>query len=250
MTGSLPATILVMSTETEAEDELAGAERRLVGESTSLIQRINEFDPFLAPQLIVIGTLALDLLLPDKLTIGPSWLLPSFEGLLVVVLVVTVPRPRIRYSTIRRRVALTVIGLVSLVNGVSLVLLCHHLLTGGKSNGKELILSGVVLWVTNVLLFGLWYWQLDQGGPLARREPSPRFPDFMFVQMTDERWAPPNWTPGLIDYLYLSFTNASAFSPTDTMPLTRLAKLLMTTQAIIALLTIALVVSRAVNILS
>ncbi len=239
-----------MPTEMETEEQLIAAEKRLLAQTGSVRERINRFDPFLAPQLIVAGTLALDLLLPDKLTIGPNWLLPSLEGLLLVVLVLVSPHPRMRHSPLRRRVALIVIGLVSLVNIVSLVLLCHYLLAGGKSNGHELIVSGVVLWVTNVLLFGLWYWQLDRGGPLARHERTQLYPDFMFPQMTDEKWAPSDWTPGLIDYLYVSFTNASAFSPTDTMPLTQMAKLLMTAQAITALLTIALVVSRAVNILS
>jgi hypothetical protein len=133
---------------------------------------------------------------------------------------------------------------------VSLVLLCHYLLKGGKAGGRQLIGSGVVLWVTNVLLFGLWYWQLDRGGPLARWRGDKRRPDFLFVQMTEREYAPPDWEPGLIDYLYTSFTNATAFSPTDTMPLTAPAKLLMSAQALTALATIGLVVARAVNILS
>jgi hypothetical protein len=109
----------------------------------------------------------------------------------------------------------------------------------------------VVLWVTNVLLFGLWYWELDRGGPVARAMNPGAKPDFLFPQMTlPPEHAPRNWMPGLIDYLYVSFTNATAFSPTDTMPLTQIAKLLMSIQALAALLTIGLVVARAVNILS
>ena len=208
------------------------------------------FDPFLVPQLIVAGALALDLLLPDKLTLGPSWLLPSVEGLLLLALVAISPHPQMRHSPLRRNIALALTAVVSLVNAFSLVLLSHYLVVGGKSNGRELIGAGVILWVTNVLLFGLWYWQVDRGGPLARNQAvQPRF-DFMFPQMTDPRWAPSNWMPGLVDYLYVSFTNATAFSPTDTMPLTQMAKLLMSTQAITALLTVGLVVARAVNILS
>jgi hypothetical protein len=114
--------------------------------------------------------------------------------------------------------------------------------------------AGVALWVTNVLLFGLWYWELDRGGPLerARGADCTATPDFLFTQMTDEgsRLAGPGWEPGLIDYLYVSFTNASAFSPTDTMPLTQSAKLLMAAQALTSLLIILLVISRAVGILS
>ena len=147
--------------------------------------------------------------------------------------------------------ALFLIGLVSLVNSFSLVLLCHYLLHAGSENGRELILSGIVLWVTNVLLFGLWYWELDSGGP---RPPRRGTRSTGFPVPADDRSptsaAPRDWMPGLLDYLYVSFTNATAFSPTDTMPLTPSAKLLMAAQSLIALLTIGLVVARAVNILN
>jgi uncharacterized membrane protein len=207
-------------------------------------------DPFLGPQLVVAGAILLDLSLPEKLTLGPTWLLPGLEGLALLALVVASPHPRMRHSPLRRRIAIALIGLVSAANIVSLVALCHYLLQGGRTNGRELILSGIVLWVTNVLLFGLWYWELDRGGPVARAaEPQPH-PDFLFVQMTEPKWAPADWRPGLVDYLYTSFTNATAFSPTDTMPLTATAKWLMSAQALAALLTIGLVVSRAVNILA
>ena len=105
-------------------------------------------------------------------------------------------------------------------------MLVHFLLRGGKVSGHALIGSGVVLWVTNVLLFGVWFWQLDGGGPLARRLKRKPHPDFLFPQMTDDArsFAPRGWEPTLLDYLYTSFTNATAFSPTDTMPLTPMAK--------------------------
>jgi hypothetical protein len=108
-----------------------------------------------------------------------------------------------------------------------------------------------VLWVTNVLLFGLWYWQLDRGGPVARALSEEESPDFLFQQMTDDgaKFAQRDWKPTLIDYLYISFTNATAFSPTDTMPLTATAKLLMATQALASLVTIGLVIARAVGVL-
>ena len=131
----------------------------------------------------------------------------------------------------------------------SLVLLVHYLLHGGRGNGRQLIFSGLLLWVTNVLLFGLWYWQLDRGGPLERALEATHPPDFMFPQMSDPQWAPRAWRPGLIDYMYVSFTNSTAFSPTDSMPLSPAAKLLMGGQSVVALLTLALVVARAVNIL-
>jgi hypothetical protein len=106
-----------------------------------------------------------------------------------------------------------------------------------------------VLWVTNVLLFGVWYWQLDGGGPVARKLKRKPHPDFLFPQMTARAFAPRGWEPSLPDYLYLSFTNATAFSPTDTMPLTPMAKALMAGQSLVALTTIGLVFARAVNIL-
>jgi hypothetical protein len=131
-------------------------------------------------------------------------------------------------------------------------LLVHHLLRGKvpSSFAHDLILAGIVLWVTNVLLFGLWYWELDGGGPLQRASGKDAAPDFLFPQMADPRTAQDGWRPSLIDYLYVSFTNATAFSPTDTMPLTPIAKLLMTVQSIASLITVGLVFARAVNILS
>jgi hypothetical protein len=216
-------------------------------------QRVSGLDPFIGPQLVVAGAIVLDVFLPDRLTPGPPWLLPGVEGLLLLVLVLVTPHPRMRYSPLRRRAAIALIALVSAVNFVSLILLCHYLLHGGaSSHGRPLLFSGIALWATNVLLFGLWYWELDRGGPLARAQAQEDPPDFLFMQMTDEgaKLAGPSWVPGLIDYLYLSFTNSTAFSPTDTMPLTQTAKLLMTAQALTSLLIILLVISRAVGILS
>jgi hypothetical protein len=218
----------------------------------SVKTRLERHDPFWGPQLIVASAIVLDLSLPGKLTLGPNWLLPSVEALLLVVLVIASPHPRLRHSPLRRRLAIALIGLVSAVNILSLYLLVHHLLHHGTTpeKGRPLILAGVVLWVTNVLLFGLWYWELDRGGPIERAFNAAAAPDFLFPQMTETRYAPPDWVPGLIDYLYVSFTNATAFSPTDTMPLTQPAKLLMTTQSLAALTTVGLVFARAVNILT
>ncbi len=213
---------------------------------------LSKLDPLWGPQLLVVGAIVLDLFLPDKLTLGPTWLLPSIEGLLLVVLLAISPHPRVRHSRFRRNVAMGLIGLVSAVNIFSLVELCRYLLHGHPTSGRPLIFSGVALWITNVLLFALWYWELDRGGPQTRAEPgSERRADFLFSQMGDAKpFTRPDWSPGLIDYLWLSFTTATAFSPTDTMPLSQTAKLLMTVQSLTALLIVALVVSRAVNILS
>jgi uncharacterized membrane protein len=197
-------------------------------------------------QVTVLGALLIDTRLPDRLTLRPGWLLPSLEGLLLVGLVLmppTAPRER------RRGLALTLVAAVSATNLLSLVLLSHELLRGsvvGADIGHTLVLAGVEIWLTNVLIFSIWYWELDRGGPRDRRGA----PDFLFPQMTDERLGGLGWLPGFFDYLYTSFTNATAFSPTDTMPLTQRAKLLMMVQSGAALWTVGLVVARAVNILS
>jgi hypothetical protein len=217
---------------------------------TPLIAALDRLSPYWEPQLVVAAALALDLSLPNKLTVGPSWLLPAVEGGLLLGLVVASPHGRVRHSMIRRHIAIGLIALVSAVNAFSLALLSNELVHGRTNNGRGLILAGIVLWGTNVLLFGLWYYELDRGGPVARRLHEERYPDFLFVQMTDaDVYAPPDWSPRLIDYLYTSFTNATAFSPTDTMPLTAAAKWLMSAQALAALVTVGLVVARAVNIL-
>jgi hypothetical protein len=222
-------------------------------ERTSRVEAaVERLDPFLGPQLIVAGALALDLSLPEKLTIGPTWLLPSVEGLLLVGLVAATPHRRLRYSPVRRNLAMGLIAIVSAVNIFSLVELCRFLLRGGgKHEGHPLVLAGVVLWVTNVLLFGLWYWQLDRGGPVARMLGRDEPPDFMFQQMTDDgkKFASRSWKPTIVDYLYVSFTNATAFSPTDTMPLSPTAKLLMACQALASLVTIGLVIARALGVI-
>jgi uncharacterized membrane protein len=141
------------------------------------------------------------------------------------------------------------IALITIANVVSLTELIHSLLYVPKTAGRPLVYASVPIWLTNVIVFGLWYWELDRGGPAARQEPERRQSDFLFPQMSTPGSAP-GWVPSFLDYLYTSFTNATAFSPTDTMPLTPWAKLLMTLQSLASLLTVAVVVSRAVNILS
>jgi hypothetical protein len=215
-----------------------------------IVAALDRASPFWEPQMVVGAALALDFFLPSRLAVGPSWLLPSVEGLLLLGLVVASPHRQVRNSVWRRRLGLGLIALVSVVNIVSVGLLGHLLLHHGVSNGRSLIFSGIALWGTNVLLFGLWYYELDRGGPSARALREKNYPDFLFPQMTDgARYAQPGWMPRLIDYLYVSLTNATAFSPTDTMPLSATAKWLMSLQALASLTTIGLVLARAVNIL-
>lgn len=207
-------------------------------------------DAFWPAQLAVLGALLLNLALPEKLTLGPTWLVPAVEGLLLLALVITTPRRTSNEGRGRRSAALAIIALVSIANTFSLVLLVHFLLKGGKANGHQLILSSIVIWLTNVIIFGLWYWELDRGGPGDRASGHDRPPDFLFPQMASPDVGPRDWRPNFVDYLYVSFTNATAFSPTDTMPLTPWTKVLMLVQSLASLITVALVAARAVNILS
>ncbi|MDQ6920141.1 MAG: hypothetical protein M3256_25775 [Actinomycetota bacterium] len=146
--------------------------------------------------------------------------------------------------------AITLIAVVNLANLYSVVLLAYYLIHGGKAGGHELILSSIAIWLTNVAIFGLWYWEIDRGGPGARTHPVQQPPEFLYPQMSNPALAPADWRPTFLDYLYVSLTNATAFSPTDTMPLSRRAKALMSIQSLASLLTVALVAARAVNILS
>jgi hypothetical protein len=209
-------------------------------------------DSYWPAQLAVLATILVDLDLPDKLTLHPSWLLPAFEGALLLGLIATTPRQGEQPHRYRRWAAIALVGIVSAVNLLSLVLLTHYLLHTGSVDGRQLILAGVEIWVTNILLFAVWYWELDRGGPQGRKLTGANAPapDFLFPQMTEERLGRWDWRAGFVDYLYVSFTNVSAFSPTDTMPLSASAKMLMLIQATIAIVTIGLVVARAVNILA
>src|ERR1019366_6736948 len=126
----------------------------------------------------------LSLDLPSKLTIRPVWLIPAIEGVLLVGLVAATPRARQR-RPMRRHPALAVVGLVSASNLLNLILLIRHVLDSHGTQPRPLILAGAEIWITNVLLFTVWYWELDRGGPLARRLEVLRAPDFLFPQMTD-----------------------------------------------------------------
>jgi uncharacterized membrane protein len=206
-------------------------------------------EPAWPPQLTVLVAIGIELGLPGRLTIGPRWLVPACEGALLLGLFLATPNQLEHEHPRRRRLALGLVAFVSAANVFSLGALTHFLLHHNVSNGNELIGSGVLIWLTNFLIFALWYWELDRGGPGRRAAGHDGAPDLLFPQMSDDRIEPLNWRPGFIDYLYVSLTNATAFSPTDTMPLTPMAKSVMGVQALISLVTIGLIISRAVNIL-
>ena len=149
-----------------------------------------------------------------------------------------------------RYTSLTLIALISLTNAWSAGRLIWQIVhTRQHQPATTLLVTGGAIWLTNVIAFGLWYWEFDRGGPVARALAIQPYPDFLFPQMTDPELAPPSWEPMFADYFYLSFTNATAFSPTDVLPLSRWAKMLMLVQSAVSLLLAALVIARAVNIL-
>jgi hypothetical protein len=199
--------------------------------------------------LAVAAAVALQYPLPGRLVlVHPSWLLPTLQDVLLIALVTADPRRVNRESQVIRLTGLTLAVLLSLVNAWSVARLVVDLVNGTEGNtAGPLLVTGGTIWLINVIVFALWYWEFDRGGPVARA--LRLYPDFQFAQMAAPSLAPPGWEPAFGDYLYLSFTNATAFSPTDTMPLSRWAKMAMTAQAVVSIVTVTLVVARAVNIL-
>ncbi|GAA0628515.1 DUF1345 domain-containing protein [Kutzneria viridogrisea] len=200
--------------------------------------------------LAILLALGLQLPLPDKLNFLPSWLLPGLTTLLVVLVVAVNPGRVGRYERLERSIGLVVAALVSFGNAVNGVQLVRHILDGSLGDQAGPLLSnGASVYVTNIIVFSLWYWEFDRGGPAVRASGVREYPDFLFPQMSSPELAPRDWEPRYLDYLYLSFTNATAFSPTDVMPLRTWAKLAMLAQSVISLLIVVLVVARAVNVL-
>lgn len=179
-----------------------------------------------------------------------TWLIPvGPELVLLVPLAWDRPRQRLEQIGHRRTAALGLIAVVALSNGLMLTALLASLITGHERSGGQLLLKGAAIWGTNVITFGLSFWMLDRGGPGRRLEPDPPLPDFQFPQDENPELTPAGWHPRLLDYLYLSFTNSIAFSPTDAMPLSQWAKLLMLLESTISATTVLLVAARAINIL-
>lgn len=200
--------------------------------------------------LAAAAAIVLQVALPHRLSFHPYWLLPAVEALVLIGLLAANPSHINRRSRVLRAASVSLIAVTSLGNAWSAGHLVHALLQGkaGESAGP-LLTTGSAIWLTNVIIFALWYWELDRGGPAARANAERDWPDFQFPQMDNPNLAPPHWEPTFFDYFYVSFTNATAFSPTDVMPLSRWAKMTMLTQSAISLVTVALVVARAVNVL-
>jgi uncharacterized membrane protein len=200
--------------------------------------------------IAVVAAIALYLSLPQKFVYGPPILLPIFEAMLIAPLTIVAPHRTNDETRWQRWAAVALIAIVNAANTASLVLLVHELVKGGHLTGASILVSAFEIWLTNVIVFALWYWELDRGGPDERGSAGHRRPDFLFPQMVTPDCTDNAWTPSFLDYFYIAFTNATAFSPTDTLPLTPAAKTLMMFQSIASLITVALVAARAVNILA
>jgi uncharacterized membrane protein len=212
--------------------------------------------------LAVLGAVALYITLPPRLTIGPVWAAPLLVLLVLVPLSILAPR---RHSETRRMrfASILLIAIVTFFNLASVLLLVASLFhpeKGPAHTAGLLLRTGLQIWLTNILVFALWYWELDGDGPDARAHvfaaTDVKNADFLFpqMQMAIVGNAPPpcidqGWKPQFYDYLYLSFTDSTAFSPADVMPLTRWAKALMTVEALISLITVAIVLARSVSVI-
>lgn len=189
--------------------------------------------------------------LPDSLTFGPNWLFPSLVLALLVPSVVSYHVGKHRLNAI---FGFAVDGVLTVALIISVILLVGAL-PAAREAPQQLLLSAASLWITNILVFGLWYWRLDAGGPHQRdKRPGHSEGAFLFPQMTMGKGAlreagQQNWSPNFVDYLFLAFNTSTAFSPTDVPVLARWAKVLMMLQSLLSLLIIALLAARAVNIL-
>lgn len=205
-------------------------------------------EPHWQASLALLVCAGLYLILPNRLVVGPRWLLPILIVLPLIPLSARKERhPReakwIRITT------LTLIAAITVANVISMSLLVHHLLSSHVTAGRSLIYSAIAVWMTNVIVYGLWFWEIDRGGPHKRAMETTGFPDIQFPQMENPKLAPADWRPKFTDYLYTSFANGTSFAPADAMPLTLSAKALFVAESIVSLMTIAIVAARAVNIL-
>ncbi len=220
------------------------------GTPTGRTRRVAPMVPIWAAGL---GALAFGLLyaaLPQRLTYVPSWL-----PLLIVVIIIApmyiapmLSKPLPHRVTRMLAFALLAVVTLALLGSVALLVITLPHRTAAES--KTLLQEAALLWLINILVFGLWFWEIDGGGPRRRHEVEHRAADLLFPQQAQEKNLYEAWAPHFLDYLFVSFTTATALSPTDTMPLSRKAKALMMLEALIALTIIVLLASRAINILS
>ena len=229
--------------------------------TTNRVRQERRGEARLPAALAVLTAIALYALLPETLLPLPRLLIPALGVLLLVALVVVNPKRLTRQTRFSRVVSLGLVALIGLANAVALVELLGALLASQVQDGRSLLIAAFQVWLTNIIVFGLAFWELDRGGPVARtqqrRDQLPRA-DFRFSQDENDDAISEvaagsskrsGWVPALHDYLYVSLTNSTAFSPTDTMPLTGRAKLLMGVECTSALVVSVLVIARGVGIL-
>jgi hypothetical protein len=200
----------------------------------------------------ILSAMLLTVLLPDDVRLGPQWALPLIEGVLLIVVIAADPRSVTRRSRELRAVSIALVSVLVVGSLWSTALLIDDLVHGGPetNSASDLLKAGSIVWLSNAIAFTLLYWELDGGGAAARAHDLPRYPDLAFPQQLNPIIAPPGWRPRFVDYVYLSFTNSTAFSPTDVMPLVPWAKLAMAVQATVSLAILGLVIARAVNVFS
>ena len=210
----------------------------------------------LPASLAVAAAAAMYALMPHDLLFGPRWLIPSVEVVLLATLVVINPTRLTTETKVSRIASLALVTVIIVTNTVSLVLLMRDLTSTQPTTGRHLLVAALQVWVTNMIAYGLMFWELDRGGAVARLPSSdvPERPhDFLFPQddpaVARRALGVEVWMPVFVDYLYVSMTNSIAFSPTDALPLTSRAKVLMGVESVAALVTSLLVIARAVNIL-
>jgi uncharacterized membrane protein len=198
----------------------------------------------------VVAAMLLTFLLPDEVQQVPRWVIPSIEGALLVVLIAADPGKIDRRSGLLRGVSIALVAVLVLAALWATALLIDDLIHGGgeTNSASDLLAAGSTVWLSNNIAFALLYWELDGGGPAARAHGLPTYMDFAFPQQMNSQLAPRTWRPRFIDYLYLGFTNATAFSPTDAMPLSPRAKIAMAVQSLVSLAILGLVIARAVNV--
>ena len=202
--------------------------------------------------LAIIVVASLHVALPAKYRVNPPWVAPAVLLALLAALLIGDPGRIDRQKTWLRITTDIMIAFITVANLFAAVHLVHDILTNNKlfsSNAPGLLATGGVIWATNVIAFGLWYWDLDRGGAAARAHHPYANPAFVFPEMQHTDYMPAGWVPTFADYLSLSFWTATAFSPTDVSAIKRWAKLLMMTEAVVSLGIGALVIARAINIL-
>jgi hypothetical protein len=198
----------------------------------------------------VVVSIVLRIAVPERSSLGPVWLVPSVEIGLLLVLLAADPARVSGHRRWLRRLAIALVSLLACAALASTVELIADLVEGAKvtDSASSLLASGAVIWLGNVLVFSLFYWLLDSGGPLARYRGEHPYPDFAFTQHMSPELSPPGWRTQYADYLILALTTSTAFSPTDVMPMARWAKLTMSLQSLISLTVVGLVIARAVNV--